>query len=108
MRKNVPNEPHIEDILTLLCSLDGDLLKSIQKQGSPIIVVTAVPVSRVRDLDEDDEDDYDEDEYDDELDDDEGGCCSEYEPAEDGTGRCVFSCPECGTCIRDYIGEEFE
>ena len=103
MRKNVPNEPHIEDILSLLCSLDGELLKSLQKQGSPIIVVTAVPVSRVRDLDEDDEDDYDEDEYD-----DEDGCCPEYEPSGDGTGRCVYSCPECGICLRDYIGEEFE
>ena len=110
MRKNVPNEPHIEDILTLLCSLDGGLLKSLQKQGTPIIVVTAVPVSRVRDLDEDDEDDYDEDEYDDddELDDDEDGDCPDYEPSGDGTGRCVYSCPECGTCLRDYIGEEFE
>ena len=62
MRKNVPNEPNVEDILTLLCSLDGSLLKAIQAQDSPIIVVTAVPVTHVRDLDEDDEDDYDEDE----------------------------------------------
>lgn len=110
MRKNVPNEPHIEDILTLLCSLDDDLLKSLQKQGAPIIVVTAVPVSRVRDLDEDDEDDFDEDEYDDDdkLEDDEDGCCPEYEPSGDGTGRCVYSCPDCGICLRDYIGEEFE
>ena len=110
MRKNVPNEPHIEDNLTLLCSLDGGLLKSLQEQGTPIIVVTAVPVSRVRDLDEDDEDDYDEDEYDDddELDDDEDGDCPDYEPSGDGTDRCVYSCPECGTCIQDYIGEEFE
>lgn len=102
MRKNVPNEPHIEDILTLLYSLDGGLLKSLQKQGTPIIVVTAVPVSRVRDIDEDDEDD------DDELDDDEDGDCPDYERSGDGTGRCVYSCPECGTCIRDYIGEKFE
>ena len=72
-------------------------------------MVTAVPpVSRVRDLDEDDEDDFDEDEYDDELEDDEDGCCPEYEPSGDGTGRCVYSCPECGICLRDYIGEEFE
>ena len=108
MRNKHANEPNIADILTLLSSLDEDILKAIQARGTPIIVITATPVSHVRDLDEDDEDDYDEDEYDDELDDDEGGCCSEYEPAEDGTGRCVFSCPECGTCIRDYIGEEFE
>lgn len=104
MRKNAPNEPNIEDILPLLCSLDGDLLKSLQKQGTPIIVVTAVPVSRVRD---DDEDDYDEDDYDDELD-DEDEDCPDYEPSSDGTGRCAYSCPECGICLRDYIGEEFE
>lgn len=110
MRNKHANEPHIEDILSLLCSLDGELLKSLQKHGSPIIVVTAVPVSHVRDLDEDDEDDYDEDEYDDEdeLEDDEDGCCPEYEPSGNGTGRCVYSCHECGICLRDYIGEEFE
>ena len=104
MRKNAPNEPNIEDILTLLCSLDGDLLKSLQKQGTPIIVVTAVPVSRVRD---DEDDDCDEDDYDDELD-DEDEDCPDYEPSGDGTGRCAYSCPECGICLRDYIGEEFE
>ena len=73
-------------------------------------MITATPVSHVRDLDEDDEDDYDEDEYDDddELEDDEDGCCPEYEPSMDGSGRCVYSCPECGICLRDYIGEEFE
>ena len=42
------------------------------------------------------------------LEDDEDGCCPEYEPSGDGTGRCVYSCPECGICLRDYIGEEFE
>ena len=104
MRKNVPNEPNVEDILTLLCSLDGSLLKAIQAQGIPIIVVTAVPVSRIRD---DDEDDYDEDDYHDELD-DEDEDCPDYEPSGDGTGRCAYSCPECGICLRDYIGEEFE
>ena len=104
MRKNVPNEPNVEDILTLLCSLDGGLLKAIQAQGTPIIVVTAVPASRVRD---DDEDDYNEDDYDDELD-DEDEDCPDYEPSGDGTGRCAYSCPECGICLRDYIGEEFE
>lgn len=98
MRKNVPNEPHIEDILPLLCSLDGGLLKAIQAQGTPIIVVTAVPVSHIRD---------DEDDYDDELD-DEDDDCPDYEPSGDGTGRCAYSCPECGICLRDYIGEEFE
>ena len=105
MRKNIPNEPNIDEILNLLCSLDSSLMKAIQAQGTPIIVVTAVPVSQLRD---DDEDDYDEDDYDDELEDDDHCCCTFYEPAEDGTGRCAYTCPECGTCIRDYIGEEFE
>lgn len=104
MRKNVPNEPNVEDILTLLCSLDVGLLKAIRAQGTPIIVVTAVPVSHIRD---DEDDDYDEDDYDDELD-DEDEDCPDYEPSGDGTGRCAYSCPECGICLRDYIGEEFE
>ena len=103
MRKNIPNEPNIDEILNLLCSLDGGLMKAIQAQGTPIIVVTAVPVSQLRD---DDEDDYDED--DDELEDDEDDCCSEYEPSVDGSGRCAYSCPKCGVCLRGYIGEEFE
>ena len=110
MRNKHANEPNIADILSLLSSLDEDILKAIQARGTPIIVITATPVSHVRDLDEDDEDDFDEDEYDDEdeLEDDEDGCCPEYEPSGDGTGRCVYSCPECGICLRDYIGEKFE
>ena len=120
MRNKHANEPNIADILSLLSSLDEDILKAIQAKGTPIIVITATPVSHVRDLDEDDEDDYDEDEYDDddeleddeleddELEDDEDGCCPEYEPSGDGTFRCAYSCPECGVCLRDYIGEEFE
>ena len=108
MRKNIPNEPNIDEILNLLCSLDGGLMKAIHAQGTPIIVVTAVPVSHLRDDDEDDEDDYDGDDYDDELEDDEDGCCPEYEPSVDGSGRCAYSCPECGICLRNYIGEEFE
>lgn len=48
MRKNVPDEPNISEILTLLCSLDGGLLKAIHAQGVPIILVTAVPVARFR------------------------------------------------------------
>ena len=43
----------------------------------------------------------------DELEDDEG-CCPEYEPSGDGTGRCAYACPECGICLRQHIGEEFE
>lgn len=105
MRNKHANEPNIADILSLLSSLDEDILKAIQAKGTPIIVITATPV---RDLDEDDEDDCDEDEYDDELEDDEDGCCPEYEPSGDGTFRCAYSCPECGICLRDYIGEEFE
>ena len=96
MRNKHANEPNIADILSLLSSLDEDILKAIQARGTPIIVITATPVSHVRDLDED------------ELEDDEDGCCPEYEPSGDGTGRCVYSCPECGICLRDYIGEEFE
>ena len=46
--------------------------------------------------------------FDGELEDDEDGCCPEYDPSGDGTGRCAYSCPECGICLRDYIGEEFE
>ena len=95
MRNKHANEPNIADILSLLSSLDEDILKAIQVRGVPIIVITATPVSHVRDLDED--------EYD-----DEDGCCPEYEPSVDGSGRCVYSCPECGVCLRDYIGEEFE
>ena len=105
MRNKHANEPNIADILSLLSSLDEDILKAIQARGTPIIVITATPVSHVRDLDEDDEDEYDDE---DELEDDEDGCCSEYEPSGDGTGRCAYSCPECGSCLRDYIGEEFE
>lgn len=105
MRNKHANEPNIADILSLLSSLDEDILKAIQARGTPIIVITATPVSHVRDLDEDDEDEYDDD---DELEDDEDGCCPEYEPSMDGSGRCVYSCPECGICLRDYIGEEFE
>lgn len=101
MRKNVPNEPNTEDILNLLRAVDGSFLKAIQAQGIPIIVIVAVPVSHTQD-DEDDEDDYD-----DELDDKDEDC-PDYEPAEDGTDRCVYSCPECGICLREYIGEEFE
>lgn len=105
MRKNAPNDLHSKDILPLLCSLDIDLLKS-QKRGSHIIAIIAVPISCIWDLDEDDTDDCDEDKY--ELEEDKEGRCPDYEPSGDGTGRCVYSCPECGTCIRDYIGEEFE
>ena len=102
MRNKHANEPNIADILSLLSSLDEDILKAIQARGTPIIVITATPVSHVRDLDEDEYDD------DDELEDDEDGDCPEYEPSGDGTGRCAYSCPECGICLRDYIGEEFE
>ena len=98
MRNKHANEPNIADILSLLSSLDEDILKAIQARGTPIIVITATPVSHVRDLDEDDEDEYD----------DEDGCCPGYELSGDGTGRCAYSCPECGICLRDYIGEEFE
>ena len=105
MRKNAPNEPNTEDILNLLCSLDSGLLKAVQAQGSPIIAVTAIPVSAFED---DDEDDCDEDYDEDELEDDEDDDCPDYEPSGDGTGRCVYSCPECGICLREYIGEEFE
>ena len=105
MRNKHANEPNIADILSLLSSLDEDILKAIQARGIPIIVITATPVSHVRDLDEDDEDEYDDE---DELEDDEDGCCPEYELSGDGTGRCAYSCPECGICLRDYIGEEFE
>lgn len=101
IRKNVPSKIEIEDIISRLCSLDGDLLKSLRKQYTPIIVVTTVPVSHIQD-NEDDEDDYDDDDCDDSED------CLDYEPSGDGTGRCVCACPECGICLRDYIGEEFE
>lgn len=93
-------------MISRLCSLDGDLLQSLRKQYTPIIVVTAVPVSHIQD-DEDDEDDYDEDDYDDD-DCDDSEDCLDYKPSGDGTGRCVYACPECGICLRDYIGEEFE
>ena len=109
MRKNMPKELNIDEVLNLLCSLDKGLLQAIQAQGTPVVVVTAVPVSSVRDDDEDDEDDCDVDEeYDDELEAAEEGCCPEYEPSMGGTGRCIYSCPECGFCLRDHTGEEFE
>ncbi len=98
MRKNVPNEPNMDAILDLLTSLNGDLLKAIPKQGISI-VVTISPVVPA----EDDETDCDnEEDYDGE------DCCPDYEPADDEDGRCVYCCPECGACLRDYIGEEFE
>ena len=113
MRKNVPNEPNIDEILTLLCSLNSGLSHALTEQGAPIVVVTVSPVlSR-----EDDEGDYDEDDCDDEDDYDdedepEDETSEEFvdwaEPVDDGTGRCVYACPECGICLRDYIGEEFE
>lgn len=106
MRKNVPNEPNTEGILNLLRAVDGSFLKAIQAQDIPLIVIAAVPVSHAP-ADEDDEDDCGEDDYADELD-DEDEDCPDYEPAEDGTDRCVYSCPECGICLREYIGEEFE
>lgn len=96
MRKNAPNEIKIDDILNLLCAPDTGLLKAIQTQGTPILVVAAVPVPRILDDDADDCDDASDED------------CPDYEPAEDGTERCVYSCPECGICLRDYIGEEFE
>ena len=96
MRKNVPNEPNMDAILDLLSSLDRDLLKAIQGQGVSI-VVTVSPIAP----DENDDNDEMEDE-------DDEGCCPDYEPADDEDGRCVYCCPECGTCLRDYIGEEFE
>lgn len=105
MRKNVPNEPNIDEILTLLCSLNSGLFQALTEQGAPIVVVALSPIL----FREDDEDDYDEDDYDDEDEpEDDEGCCPEYEPVDDGTGRCVYACPECGICLRDYIGEEFE
>ena len=98
MRKNMPNEPNLDDILNLLYSLDKGLRKAFQTQGAPIIVVTAIPAPCVKD-NEADEYDYDEDDDED---------CPDYEPYGDSTGRCVYSCPECGICLRDYIGEEFK
>lgn len=101
MRKNVPNEPNMDAILDLLTSLNGDLLKAIPKQGISI-VVTISPIAP--DTDDDPEDD-DSDEMEDE---DDEGCCPDYEPADGEGGRCVYCCPECGECLRQYIGEEFE
>lgn len=107
MRKNVPNEPKIKAILNLLNSLDGGLLKALQEQGVPILVATAVPIVPDEDDDDYNADDSDEDDYDDEMEDDEG-CCPDYDPSGDGRDRCIYSCPECGICLREYIEEEFE
>ena len=96
----MPNEPNLDDILNLLYSLDKGLRKAFQTQGTPIIVVTAIPAPCVKD----NEDDYDEDA----LENDEDGYCPDYEPSTESTERCIYSCPECGICLRDYIGEEFE
>lgn len=107
MRKNMPNESNLDEILNLLYSLGKGLRKAFQTQGAPIIVVTAIPAPCVKDNEDDeetDEDDYDEDDYDEDDDED----CPDYEPYGDSTGRCVYSCPECGICLRDYIGEEFK
>ena len=101
MRKNLPNKPNMEAIFDLLTSLDGDLLKAIPEQGISI-TITITPV--VPDEDDDPEDD-DSDEMEDEDDED---CCPDYEPADDGDGRCVYCCPECGACLRQYIEEAFE
>ena len=112
MRKNMPKEPNLDEILNLLYSLGKGLRKAFQTQGAPIIVVTAIPAPCVKDNEDDeetDEDDYDEDDYDeDDYDEDDDEDCPDYEPYGDGTGRCAYSCPECGICLRDYIGEEFE
>ena len=107
MKNYTSHEPNFDDILSLLSSLDHRAFEALQNQDTAILVVTAVPVSHLPD-DADDEDNYDEDDYDDELEDDEDDCCPEYEPSADGTGRCVYACPECGICLRGYIWEEFE
>lgn len=105
MKNFAPNEPNFDDILPLLGALDGGLLQALQGQGLPIIVVTTMPaISRVGDTGSGNEGGQDDE---DELEDDEG-CCPEYEPSGDGTGRCTYACPECGICLRQYIGEEFE
>lgn len=105
MKNFAPNEPNFDDILPLLGALDGGLLHALQGQGLPIIVVTAVPaVSRIEDTGSGNEGGQDDE---DELEDTEG-CCPEYEPSGDGTGRCTYACPECGICLRQHIGEEFE
>ena len=112
MRKNMPNEPNLDEILNLLYSLDKGLRKAFQTQGAPIIVVTAIPAPCVKDNEddeEDDEDDYDEDDEDEDApENDEDGYCPDYEPSSGSTDRCIYSCPECGICLRDYIGEEFK
>ncbi len=92
MRKNVPNKPNIEAILDLPASLDADLLKAISEPGVSLVITISPAVP-----DEDDETDCDDED-----------CCPDYEPADDEDGRCIYCCPECGTCLRDYIGEEFE
>lgn len=103
MKKTAPNEPNFDDILPLLGALDEGLLHTLQGQALPIIVVTAVPAaSRFEDIGNE-SGHSDEDELEDAE-----GCCPEYEPSGDGTGRCAYACPECGICLRQYIGEEFE
>lgn len=74
--------------------------------NSPIILLAAIPMC----ADEDADDDFDEGSG---LDVEEfcvaeDHCCEDYEPASDYTGRCAYSCPNCGACLTEYIQEEFE
>lgn len=85
MKKNLPDETNFDELMTLL--------------NAPVILL-AIPICP----EEDEDDDLDVDDFCVEED----HCCEDYEPSCNGTGRCVYSCPECGTCLRAYIGEEFE
>lgn len=107
MKNFVPNGSNIEDILPLLSALDGGLLRSLQGKGLPIIVVTATSAPPHVNGTGHDSGGNCADPDQDELEDDEG-CCPEYEPSSDGTGRCAYACPVCGVCLRQHIGEEFE
>lgn len=92
MRKNVPDEPFFDKLMTLL--------------DTPIILLAAIPICSEDDAD----DDFDEGSG---LDVEEfcvaeDHCCEDYEPSCNGTGRCVYACPNCGACLRAYIEEELE
>lgn len=101
MRKYTRDESSMEAILDLTAALDCHVLKAVYENG--LLTVYFAPF---------DGDDWDgDDEYtggeDEEEDYDADGCPCYEDSGEDG-GRCVYCCPECGECLRQYMGEDFE
>ena len=99
-----------ESILMQLASMESGPLDLPTAGILPVIVVSAVPIPAIlgnaADEDDFDEDDFDEDEgwdEEDEWEDEEP--CSGYEPISEDNDTCLYLCPGCGTCMRQYSEE---